>query len=65
MNQSPWRVVVRNPIHETWVVRSFRRREAAERFFKHSRRRHRLGDWVELELQSGGRWVRAQLRGPS
>jgi hypothetical protein len=62
MNQSPWRVVVSNPIRETWVVRSFRRREAAERFFEYSRRHHRLGDWVEFELRSGGRWVRAQMR---
>jgi hypothetical protein len=42
------------------AVRPFRHREDAERFFEARRRVHGLGEWVEL--QSGGRWVRAQLR---
>ena len=61
-NQSPWRVVVSNPIHGTMAVRPFRHRAAAERFFEARRRVHGLGEWVELELRSGNRWIRAQMR---
>jgi hypothetical protein len=61
-NQSPWRVVVSNSVLGTWSARSFRRRETAERYFEARKCHHRLGDWAELELRSGNRWVRAQLR---
>lgn len=62
LNKSPWRVVVSNPIHDTWVARSFRHRTDAERFLEARKHHHRLGDWAELELRSGNRWVRARLR---
>jgi len=64
-SQSPWRVVVHNPIHGTMAVRPFRYREDAERFFERRRRVAGLGEWVEFELRFNNRWVRAQLRRPS